>query len=90
MLASKPGTAIYLSIFDDEKCPAPHYYQHACFKASGYPKADKSRYYLLTHGSHLVDTARFLGGEIISVQARQVVKFDAYCWFVTLEFANGA
>jgi len=59
-------------------------------RPAGNPKADKSRYYLMTHGSHLVDTARFLGGEIISVQARQVVKFDAYCWFVAIEFANGS
>jgi predicted dehydrogenase len=59
-------------------------------RPAGNPKADKSRYYLMTHGSHLVDTARFLGGEIISVQARQVVKFDAYCWFVATEFANGS
>ena len=59
-------------------------------RPAGNPKADKSRYYLMTHGSHLVDTARFLGGEIISVQARLVVKFDAYCWFVAIEFANGS
>jgi predicted dehydrogenase len=59
-------------------------------RPEGNPKADKSRYYLMTHGSHLVDTARFLGGQIISVQARQVVKFDAYCWFVAIEFANGS
>jgi predicted dehydrogenase len=59
-------------------------------RPAGNPKADKSRYYLLTHGSHLVDTARFLGGEIVSIQARQVVKFDAYCWFAAVEFANGS
>jgi predicted dehydrogenase len=54
------------------------------------PKADKPRYFLLTHGSHLVDTARFLGGEIVRVQARLVEKFGAYCWFVALEFADGS
>ncbi|GAC1371644.1 MAG: Gfo/Idh/MocA family oxidoreductase [Ktedonobacteraceae bacterium] len=54
------------------------------------PRADKRRYYLLTHGSHLVDTARFLGGEIVSVEARLVEKFGAYCWFVALEFADGS
>jgi predicted dehydrogenase len=56
----------------------------------GDPKADKRRYYLLTHGSHLVDTARFLAGEIVSVQARLVEKFGAYCWFVAVEFADGS
>ena len=48
----------------------------------GNPKADKRRYYLLTHGSHLVDTARFLGGEIDAVQARLLERVGAYCWFV--------
>jgi predicted dehydrogenase len=55
----------------------------------GNPKADKRRYFMLTHGSHLVDMARFLGGELVSVQARLVERFGAYCWFVAVEFANG-
>jgi len=38
----------------------------------GDPKANKRRYYLLGHGSHLVDTARFLGGEIVRVEARLI------------------
>ncbi len=59
-------------------------------RPEGNPKADKQRYYLLGHGSHLVDTARFLGGEIVSVQARLVQKFGAYCWFVAAEFADGS
>lgn len=59
-------------------------------RPAGNPKADKPRYYLLGHGSHLVDTARFLGGEIVSVQARLVQKFGAYCWFVAIEFADGS
>ena len=45
---------------------------------------------LLTHGSHLVDTARFLGGEITSIQARYIEKFGAHCWFVAVEFADGS
>jgi predicted dehydrogenase len=59
-------------------------------RPAGNPKADKPRYYLLTHGSHLVDTARFLGGEIKSLQARLVEKFGAYCWFISVEFADGS
>jgi predicted dehydrogenase len=59
-------------------------------RPEGNPKADKRRYFILTHASHLVDTARFLGGELISVRARLAEKFDAYCWFVEAEFANGA
>lgn len=59
-------------------------------RPAGDPKADRQRYYLLGHASHLVDTARFLGGPIARVRARLVQKFGAYCWFVETEFANGS
>lgn len=59
-------------------------------KPEGDPKADKKRYFMLAHGSHLVDTARFLGGEMESVRARFVERFEAYCWFVAVEFADGS
>lgn len=59
-------------------------------KPSANPKADLERYYMLTHGSHLVDTARFMFGDITAVRARLNHKFGAYCWFVEAEFANGA
>jgi predicted dehydrogenase len=62
----------------------------AAVRPPGNPKADRRRYYMLGHGSHLVDLARFLGGEILSVRARLVEKFGAYCWFVSIDFANGA
>jgi predicted dehydrogenase len=58
-------------------------------KPEGDPKADKRRYFVLTHGSHLVDTARFLAGEISAVRARLVEHFGAYCWFVETDFADG-
>jgi len=53
-------------------------------------KADKVRYYLLAHGSHLLDTARFLAGPIGSIRARLVQKFGAYHWTLQTEFTNGA
>ena len=59
-------------------------------KPAGNPKADLRQYFMLAHGSHLVDTARFLCGEITAVRARLHEKFGAYCWFVETEFANGA
>jgi predicted dehydrogenase len=34
------------------------------------PKSDLHRYHLLAHGSHLLDTARYLGGPIVEVEAR--------------------
>ena len=59
-------------------------------KPVGNPKADQQRYFMLTHGSHLLDTARFLGGEITAVRARYLNKCEAHCWFVETELANGA
>ena len=62
----------------------------AAVRPAGDPKADRPRYYLLGHGSHLVDTARFLCGDIVSVRARLAEKFGAYSWFTSAEFADGA
>jgi predicted dehydrogenase len=56
----------------------------------GNPKADKRRYFMLTHGSHMVDTARFLAGDIIAVRARCLEKLGTFCWFVEADLANGA
>lgn len=54
------------------------------------PKADLRRYYMLAHGSHLVDTARYFAGDIVSVNARLSDGKGAHCWFVDVEFASGA
>ena len=59
-------------------------------KPEGSPKSDKRRYYLLTHGSHLVDTARFLAGDILAVQARLLDRAGAFCWFIDVEFSSGS
>lgn len=53
------------------------------------PKADLQRYFMLAHGSHLLDTARHFAGEIVEVEARLRNRFGAYCWFVDVAFANG-
>lgn len=58
-------------------------------KPAGDPKADKQSYFMLAHGSHLVDLMRHLAGEITAVSARLSEKFGSYCWFVDVEFANG-
>ncbi|HTW25546.1 MAG TPA: Gfo/Idh/MocA family oxidoreductase [Acetobacteraceae bacterium] len=58
-------------------------------KPTDNPKADLARYYMLAHGSHLVDTARYLCGELTEVRARLSERFGAYCWFVETGFANG-
>ena len=45
---------------------------------------------MLAHGCHLIDTARYLAGDITSVQARLSERSGIWCWFVDVEFANGA
>ena len=59
-------------------------------RPDGDPKADKQRYFMLAHGSHLVDLARYLGGPIRAVQARHNQRFGAQCWFIDVDFVNGA
>jgi predicted dehydrogenase len=54
------------------------------------PRADLRRYYMLAHGSHLLDTARHLFGPIEAVDARLTERFGAYSWFVAAAFADGA
>jgi predicted dehydrogenase len=52
-------------------------------------KADRQRYYLLTHGSHLVDWARFLCGEIRSVRAQLLQRDGCYAWIIVANFEGG-
>lgn len=59
-------------------------------RPEGDPKSDFRRYYVLGHGSHLLDNARFLGGEIEAIRTRLVEKFGAYCWFSEVAFADGS
>jgi predicted dehydrogenase len=59
-------------------------------RPEGDPKAELRRYYMFGHASHLLDTARFLGGEIEAIRTRLVEKFGAYCWFSEVEFADGS
>ena len=46
---------------------------------------------MIGHGSHLIDTARFLvGEEITSVRTELAERAGAYWWFVSVEFADGS
>jgi predicted dehydrogenase len=62
----------------------------SALRPGGEPKADRRRYYLLTHGSHLVDMARLLGGPIVGLRARLLERFEAFCWFVSIDYEDGA
>lgn len=59
-------------------------------KPAGDPKADLDRYFMLAHGSHLVDTARYFAGDLVSVDARQSRRGGMRCWFADVQFASGA
>ena len=59
-------------------------------KSSFDPKADLRRYYMLAHGSHLVDTARYLAGDLLAVRARFTERGGIRCWFTDVEFLSGA
>jgi predicted dehydrogenase len=59
-------------------------------KPAGEPKSDRRRYFLLTHGSHLLDTARFLAGPLHAVQTRWRENSGSHCWFIAVEFESGA
>lgn len=54
------------------------------------PKANPERYYMMAHGSHLLDIAQFLAGSIGSVQAHLRTVNDIWCWFIDVEFVSGA
>jgi predicted dehydrogenase len=68
----------------------PLYSSELMKKPAGNPKAVLDRYYLLAHGSHLFDTARFLLGEIVSLEAKLCVKGSLYSWLVACDFKSGA
>jgi predicted dehydrogenase len=53
-------------------------------------KADRQRYLLLTHGVHLLDTARFLAGPLVTVHARHHAHGAMHGWSIQVEFASGA
>ena len=61
----------------------------AARRPAGNPKADRQRYLVLGHGSHLLDTARYLGGAIRAIRARLSTKADTLAWFLEVDFENG-
>jgi len=70
--------------------PVPRTSEHAR-RPAGEPKRDLRRYYLIGHGSHLIDTAQFLAGRAIaSVSATLAERGGAHCWFAGVRFADGA
>jgi predicted dehydrogenase len=54
------------------------------------PKADLKAYKLRTHGAHLVDLMRYLGGDIVGLQALYIERQGNFNWQVLLRYADGA
>lgn len=54
------------------------------------PKGDLARYYMLAHGCHLLDTARYFAGPLVAVNARRLHRAGIWCWFIDVDFASGA
>jgi len=81
--------SIYRYTMTDNLQPVPYSSRHAR-RPEGDPKADRRQYLMLTHGSHMFDLARFIAGEMLSVEARLQERFGAFCWFISVEFASGA
>jgi predicted dehydrogenase len=52
--------------------------------------SDKCHYSLFTHGAHLFDLLRYLGGEIVGVTASLAEKFGQHTWHGLLNFDEGA
>jgi predicted dehydrogenase len=69
--------------------PLPQTGAHA-LRPDGDPKADRRRYNMLAHGSHLVDLARYLAGPIRAVHTRFLERYASMCWFVDVDFESGA
>lgn len=79
----------YRSTMTDALQPIPRTSARAR-RPPGDPKADLERYAMLGHGSHLIDLALWLAGDIASVSAQLVRRGDLLSWFVACEFASGA
>jgi predicted dehydrogenase len=53
-------------------------------------KADRERYLLATHGSHIFDTVRYLMGDVAAVEARHRGYGRDHAWTALLTVASGA
>jgi predicted dehydrogenase len=80
--------SIYRYTMQDNLYPVPVETAHSK-RPPGEWKANRERYLLLTHGAHLVDTARFLIGPIESVNARHNSFGSMHGWSVDVAFENG-
>jgi predicted dehydrogenase len=81
--------SVYRYTMQDNLYPVPVETRRAKRPAGDW-KADRQRYLLLTHGVHLLDTARFLAGPLAAVHARHHAHREMHGWSIQVEFASGA
>jgi predicted dehydrogenase len=81
--------SVYRYTMQDNLYPVPVETKRAR-RPPGDWKADRQRYLLLTHGVHLLDTARFLAGPLVAVHARHRDYREMHGWSIQVEFASGA
>jgi predicted dehydrogenase len=81
--------SVYRYTMQDNLYPVPVETRRAK-RPPGDWKADRQRYLLLTHGVHLLDTARFLAGPLVAVHARHQAHREMHGWSIQVEFASGA
>jgi predicted dehydrogenase len=81
--------SVYRYTMQDNLYPVP-VESGSCKRPPGNWKANRQRYLLLTHGAHVLDTARFLAGPLVAVQARHQAQGEMHGWSIQVEFASGA
>jgi predicted dehydrogenase len=81
--------SVYRYTMQDNLYPVPVESAHVK-RPPGNWKANRQRYLLITHGVHLLDTARFLAGPLVAVHARHHAHGDMHGWSIQVEFASGA
>src|SRR3979411_1441723 len=52
-------------------------------------KADRERYLLATHGAHIVDTVRYLMGDVVAIAARHRGYGRDHAWTALVTVASG-
>jgi predicted dehydrogenase len=68
----------------------PVFADPAAGAAAAVAKADRRRYLLVTHGSHVFDTVRFLLGDVTEVTGRHAGWGRDHVWQLVLTCASGA
>src|SRR6516162_3006777 len=81
--------SVYRDTMQDNLYPVPVGSANVKRQAGDW-RADRQRDLLLTHGAHLLDTARFLAGPLVAVHARHHAHGAMHGWSIQVEFASGA